>query len=91
MNKQRKFKYFGPVGTKWLESIGIDSMEQLGKIGSVEAYHKIKERHPGANIVMLYALEAALWDLPWNELPSDLKEQLKASIGYTSNTKNDWE
>lgn len=87
MNKQRKFKHFGPVGTKWLESIGIESMEQLGKIGSVEAYRKIKERHPDANIIMLYALEAALWDLPWNELHIEQKEHLKVYIGYTSKTK----
>ncbi len=36
------------------------------------------ERHPGRwNVVGLFALEGALLDLPWNDLPYDRREELR--------------
>lgn len=59
-----------------LHAIGINTYSDLKDIGSVEAYRRIKSRGINVSKVMLYALEGALLDLPWNELALDLKEQL---------------
>ena len=57
---------------------GIHTPEDLERIGSVEAYRRILERHPGRwNVVGLFALEGALLDLPWNDLPYDRREELR--------------
>lgn len=46
-------------------------------MGSVEAYLRLQIQHPGKiSLVALYALAAALWDLHWLELPTEIKEQL---------------
>jgi hypothetical protein len=86
-NESSPIKHFGKVGTLWLNSIGIFSLEALGNMGSIEAYKRIKEIHHDANILMLYAMEAALWDLPWNQLPPELKEMLQEQVGYQPRVK----
>ncbi|MBI3153063.1 MAG: TfoX/Sxy family DNA transformation protein, partial [Chloroflexi bacterium] len=30
---------------------------------------------------MLWGLQAALLEIPWNELPTDIKEELKRQVG----------
>lgn len=57
-------------------------------MGSVEAYRQLKLIVPGLSIVMLYALEGALWDLHWNELPRHMKEELHQQAGYTPKKKH---
>jgi DNA transformation protein len=79
---ERKIKNIGPKGMQWLKSIGIESHEDLERMGSVEAYRKLKETIPGVNILMLYAMEAALWDLHWNDLPPEIKSSLHDQVGY---------
>lgn len=77
-----KIKNMGPKSMQWLKSIGIHSKGDLAEIGSVEAYNRLKAAIPGVSIVNLYALEAALWDLHWNDLPPEIKSSLHEQVGY---------
>jgi DNA transformation protein len=45
-------------------------------MGPVEAYARIKQRDIKVSKVLLYALQGALCDTHWNDLPSHIKEQL---------------
>lgn len=88
MNKDRsKIRNVGPVSDLWLSEIGIRTIDDLERIGSVEAYRLIREIRPGASIILLYALEAALWDLHWNDLPPELKDRLHEQVGYRPITR----
>ena len=71
-----QLKNLGMASVNILHAIGINTYSDLKDIGSVEAYRRIKSRGINVSKVMLYALEGALLDLPWNELALDLKEQL---------------
>lgn len=75
-------KNIGKVSEYWLNSIGIRSADDLARVGSVEAYKRLKSMYPQVNILALYAMEAALWDLHWNDLPEHLKQSLHEQVGY---------
>lgn len=59
-----------------LRAIGINTQADLKRMGAVEAYRRIKARDINVSKVMLYALQGALMDVHWNDLPSDLKARL---------------
>ncbi len=59
---------------------GITTPEELDHVGSVQAYQRVLEAggHPTLNL--LWALEGALLDLDWRELPEDRKRELMAAL-----------
>ena len=46
-----------------------------------ELYRAVKARGFGASKVLLYAIEGALRDVPWQQLPAPLKEELNRNLG----------
>lgn len=71
----------GPTNTRWLESVGIRSPGDLFNLGPVEANKRVKSAYPReVSLNMLYALQGAIMDLPWNELPADIKDKLKREV-----------
>ena len=79
----RKDKNIGATIEKCLNEIGIFTLADLAEMTSVEAFKRIRENYPGKTIPVcyyLYSLEGALLDLHWNDIPSELKEELKARI-----------
>jgi DNA transformation protein len=68
----------GPKSREWLASIGVHTMDDVVQIGVVETYKRVKAAYPEkVSLNLLYGLQAALLDLPWTELPPDIKEELK--------------
>ena len=79
----RKAKNIGATIEKCLNEIGIFTLADLAEMTSVEAFTRIRENYPGKTIPVcyyLYSLEGALLDFHWNDIPSELKEELKARI-----------
>ena len=72
-------KNIGPRSAAWLRAVGVETADDLEWLGPVEAWRRAKAAFPDeVAIVLLYALQAALLDLPWTELPVDLKQRLAA-------------
>ena len=75
-------KNLGPKSKEWLASVGIHSLDDVAELGVLEAYKRVKAAYPeNVSLNMLYALQAALLDLPWNELTPDIKAELRKQIG----------
>lgn len=75
-------KNMGPKSRDWLASVGIHSLEEVARLGVVETYKRVKAAYPEkVTLNMLYGLQAALLDIPWNELPTDIKAQLREQAG----------
>jgi len=75
----------GPKSSEWLASVGIHSLEDVAELGVVETYLRVKAAHPEkVSLNMLYGLQAALFDIPWTELPLDIKNELKKQVGESS-------
>ena len=72
-----KLKNIGPTSAAWLAEIGITSRAALADIGPVMVYKMIQHRHPGVNILLLYALQGAVMDVHWNALSPEMKAHLR--------------
>jgi len=71
-------KNLGPKSREWLASVGIHSLDDVAKLGVVETYKRVKAAYPEkVTLNMLWGLQAALLEIPWNELPQDIKDQLR--------------
>lgn len=79
-----QLKNLGMATVNILRAIGITTFSELHEIGAVEAYRRIKSRNINVSKVMLYALQGALMDVHWNDLPPDLKNQLVAEAEQDS-------
>ena len=72
----------GPKSAQWLQAVGIQTAEDLYEVGVVEAYRRTKTAYPDkVSLNMLYALQGALLELPWNELPPDMAAELRSEVG----------
>ena len=58
----------GPVSKRMLAASGITSVETLRRLGSVEAYRRVRSHHPRASLNLLWALEGALTGRPWEDV-----------------------
>ncbi|MDT3710955.1 MAG: TfoX/Sxy family protein [Pseudomonadaceae bacterium] len=66
----------GKTSSQWLHASGIHTAADLRRLGAVGSYRAVKARGFSASRVLLYAIEGALRDLPWQELPRSLKDEL---------------
>jgi len=71
-------KNIGEEMARKLTCVGIDSPEILRKLGSQQAFEKLKNRFPRVCLVHLYTLEGAICDTEFNLLPQARKKELKA-------------
>ena len=79
-NNLRNSRNMGLTIEKYLHEIGVFSLADLAEMTSVRAFMKIRWNHPEKTIPVcyyLYSLEGALLDLHWNNLPAELKAELK--------------
>lgn len=79
----REAKNIGATIEKHLNEVGIFTLADLAEITSVEAFQRIRKNYPGKTFPVcyyLYSLEGALLNLHWNDLPPDLKEDLKTRV-----------
>ena len=60
-----------------LKSVNISTAEELKKIGSKEAFFRLKLQYPKVCLVHLYTLEGAISGMEYNRLPEDVKRDLK--------------
>ncbi len=67
----------GKEMAKKLDSIGIDSSEELIRLGAEKAFLKLKGAYPQVCLVHLYALEGAICNMEFNSLSENRKKELK--------------
>lgn len=63
-----ELRNLGPKSEAMLRHSGITSVEQLRELGAVRAYVKVKCNDAGASLNLLWALEGALSNRPWQEV-----------------------
>ena len=73
-------KNLGKTSAQWLHAVGIHSASDLRRRGAVEAYRAVKARGFRASKVLLYAIEGALLDVHWNDIPPQRKAFLSEQV-----------
>ena len=71
-----KMRNIGPKSAAWLRQVGLRTLEDLAAVGTVEAFMRVKRAgfKPGLNL--LYAIEGALLDCHWQEVPEERRQEL---------------
>ena len=77
-------KNLGPKSEKWLNAIGVYTLQDLKEMGAVDCCKILKAQGYPASLNLAYAIEGALRDIHWNALPDDVKRALKESINNNS-------
>lgn len=75
-----RLKNLGKTSAQWLHASGIHNLDDLRRLGSVDAYRAVQARGFRASRVLLYAIEGALLGIPWSQLPHDHKAALNAAL-----------
>jgi DNA transformation protein len=74
-------KNLGPISAARLRAVGIDSPEELRRIGAVEAFLMLRRGHPfDISLVFLYALHGALTDTDWRQLSESTRARLRREV-----------
>lgn len=77
---EQAWRNIGRVSTAWLRDIGLETPEDLRRVGSVAAYAMVKRGQPSASLNLLWSLEGAIRDIDWRELSDDVKSELRAQL-----------
>ena len=78
MSELTSLRNIGKELAKKLTAVDITTAEELKKVGSEEAFVRLKSRDPQVCLVHLYALEGAISNTEYNQLEKDVKQRLKA-------------
>jgi DNA transformation protein len=70
----------GPKSAAMLADIGIHTLADLEQVGVLATYLRVRETHPSATLNMLWALQGAVYSIPWDRLPPEMKEELRAEL-----------
>lgn len=70
----------GPKSMAMLASAGIKTIAQLRKLGAVGAYVRVKQHSGNASLNLLWALEGALTDTPWQVVAREHRTSLLLAL-----------
>lgn len=70
----------GPKSRQFLHAAGIQSLDQLKRLGAVAAYLQVKQISPAATLNLLWALEGALTGLPWQKVAREHRTRLLMAL-----------
>lgn len=71
-----KMRNIGPKSAAWLRQVGLRTQEDIANAGPVDAFLRVKRAGFRPSLNLLYALEGALADCHWQEVPEARRQQL---------------
>ena len=73
-----KMRNIGPKSAAWLRQVGLRTQEDIAAAGPVDAFMRVKRAGFRPSLNLLYALEGALADCHWQEVPEARRQILVA-------------
>ena len=71
-----KIRNVGPKSAAWLRQVGVRTIDDLRRTGVVESFMKVKRAGFRPSLNLLYAMQGALDDCHWADLPDEVKTSL---------------
>lgn len=75
---EAKLRNIGPKSAAWLRQVGLRTREDIAAAGPVDAFLRVKRAGFRPSLNLLYALEGALVDVHWQEVPTERRQVLVA-------------
>ena len=69
----------GPKSAAWLRQVGLRTPEALAEAGALGAFMRVRRAGFKPSLNLLYALEGALTDCHWQEVPEARRAELVAA------------
>jgi DNA transformation protein len=91
MSELVRLRNIGPTIEKRLHEASIFTRQDLEAVGPVEAYRRICAKNPGRTIPVcyyLYSLQGALMGSQWDDLPEEVKKELRRAAGVDQGRKH---
>jgi len=76
MIETQKLRNIGPKSSAWLRQVGLHTREELADAGAVDAFMRVKRAGFKPTLNLLYAIEGALRDCHWQEIPDERRKEL---------------
>lgn len=83
MNELLKLKNIGEVSAKMLNEIDVFTRDDIVKLGPATIFHILKAQGFNVNLMMVYALEGAITNRHFNDIPHADKERLRKEVENT--------
>ena len=77
MSSLEQLKNLGPKSTQWLHAIGVNNLDDLRDMGAIDCCRALRAQGYPVSLNLAYAIEAALRNLHWAQLPATIKQQLR--------------
>ena len=74
-----KMRNIGPKSAAWLRQVGLRTRADIEAVGPVEAFMRVKRAGFKPTMNLLYAIEGALLDCHWQEIPDARRAELVAA------------
>ncbi len=71
-----KMRNIGPKSAAWLRQVGLHSLDEITETGVVETFMKVRRAGFKPSLNLLYALEGAVLDCHWQEVPDARRTEL---------------
>lgn len=71
-----KLRNIGPKGMAWLRQTGVRTLDELKSVGALSAFVRVKRAGFKPSLNLLYALEGAIRDCHWQEIPDARRSEL---------------
>lgn len=75
-----KLRNIGPKSAAWLRQVGLRTHDDIAAAGAVDAFLRVKRAGFRPSLNLLYALEGALVDCHWQEIPETRRHALIAEL-----------
>lgn len=75
-----RLKNLGPKSARWLNAVGLYTLNDLKALGSIETYYILKERGFPVSLNLVYAIEGAILGHHWNKLSPEVRDELKVAV-----------
>lgn len=75
-----KLRNIGPKSAAWLRQVGLRTYDDIAAAGAVDAFLRVKRAGFRPSLNLLYALEGALADCHWQEIPDARRQVLVADL-----------
>lgn len=80
MSRSAKIRNVGPKSAAWLRQVGVRSLEDLRHVGVVGTFMKVRRAGFRPSLNLLYAMEGALCDCHWQEVPEQRRSELLQAV-----------
>ncbi|HET6603331.1 MAG TPA: TfoX/Sxy family protein [Xanthomonadaceae bacterium] len=80
MSRGAKIRNVGPKSAAWLRQVGVRSLQDLREAGPVAVYLKVKRAGFRPSLNLLYAMEGALLDCHWQDVPDARRSELVLAV-----------